>query len=122
IRELSPVVSNWRADASLAEYLEQNGIPGLQGIDTRALTKKLRVRGALKGLLSTEGLSEGEALERTRAWPGLEGVDYVKEVTHREAFLWEQADEQSSAFNLVQGQAKADARNVRAPLPRADIP
>ena len=45
IRELSPVVSNWRADYSLAEYLEKNGIPGIQGIDTRALTKKLRVRG-----------------------------------------------------------------------------
>ena len=41
IRELSPVVSNWRADFSLAEYLEKNGIPGIQGIDTRALTKKL---------------------------------------------------------------------------------
>jgi len=50
IRELSPVVSNWRADASLAEYLEQNGIPGIQGIDTRALTRKLRVRGALTAL------------------------------------------------------------------------
>jgi carbamoyl-phosphate synthase small subunit len=48
IRELSPVVSSWRADLSLSQYLEENGIPGLQGIDTRALTKKLRVRGALK--------------------------------------------------------------------------
>src|SRR5690242_1344100 len=45
IRELSPVVSNWRADLSLPEYLEQNDIPGLEGIDTRALTKKLRVGG-----------------------------------------------------------------------------
>src|SRR5580700_6680404 len=50
IRELSPVVSNWRADQSLAEYLAENGIPGIQGIDTRALTRKLRVRGALNGL------------------------------------------------------------------------
>src|ERR1043166_5906892 len=79
IRELSPVVSNWRADYSLAEYLEKNGIPGLQGIDTRALTKKLRVRGAMKGFISTEGVSEAEAVERARSWPGLIGVDYVKE-------------------------------------------
>jgi carbamoyl-phosphate synthase small subunit len=122
IRELSPVVSNWRADSSLAEYLEQNGIPGIQGIDTRALTKKLRVRGALNGFVSTEDISESEALERAKAWSGLEGVDYVKEVTHREAFLWDQADEQSSAFSLVQGEAKSDARNVRVPLPAADIP
>src|SRR5436189_2326660 len=48
VRELSPVVSNWRADLGLAQYLEQNGIPGIEGVDTRSLTKKLRVRGALK--------------------------------------------------------------------------
>ena len=60
IRELSPVVSNWRADSSLAEYLERNGIPGIQGIDTRALTRKLRVRGALNGFMSTEGIDEAE--------------------------------------------------------------
>src|ERR1700745_1289172 len=96
IRELSPMVSNWRADHSLAEYLEQNGIPGIQGIDTRALTKKLRVRGALNGFISTEGVSESEALRRAKDWPGLAGVDYVKEVTHREAFLWDEKDEQSA--------------------------
>src|SRR5215212_11666179 len=64
IRELSPVVSNWRADHSLADYLEKNGIPGIQGIDTRALTKNLRVRGALKGFISTEDVSSTEAVER----------------------------------------------------------
>src|SRR5580693_3226081 len=62
IRELSPVVSNWRSDISLADYLEKNGIPGIQGVDTRALTKKLRVGGALKGFISTEGVSEQEAV------------------------------------------------------------
>src|SRR5260221_8653918 len=103
IRELSPVVSNWRADLSLAEYLEKNGIPGIQGIDTRALTKKLRVRGALNGFISTEEISNDEALKRAKEWPGLLGVDYVKEVTHKEAFLWDKADEQSANFKLVQG-------------------
>jgi carbamoyl-phosphate synthase small subunit len=122
IRELSPVVSNWRADHSLAAYLEQNGIPGIQGIDTRALTKKLRVRGALKGFISTETISDAEAVERAKQWTGLVGVDYVKEVTHREAFLWDEKDEQSANFNLVQGSAKTDGRNVRDPLPPADIP
>src|SRR3974390_2061763 len=71
IRELSPVVSNWRADFSLAEYLEQNRIPGLQGIDTRALTRKLRVRGALNGFISTEEISDAEAIKRAKEWPGL---------------------------------------------------
>jgi carbamoyl-phosphate synthase small subunit len=118
IRELSPVVSNWRAEISLAEYLKQNGIPGIQGIDTRALTKKLRVRGALNGFISTEGLSEAEALKRAKEWPGLLGVDYVKEVTHKEAFLWDERDEQSANFKLVHGTEPAG----NAALPPADIP
>src|SRR5450759_1016244 len=76
IRELSPVVSNWRADFTLAEYLEKNGIPGIQGIDTRALTKKLRVRGALNGFITTADISAEDALARAKSWPGLIGQDY----------------------------------------------
>ncbi|MCX8156682.1 MAG: glutamine-hydrolyzing carbamoyl-phosphate synthase small subunit [Verrucomicrobiae bacterium] len=123
IRELSPVVSNWRADATLAEYLEQYGIPGIEGIDTRALTKKLRVVGAMKGFLSTEGnVSDAEAVERARAWHGMVGMDYVKDVTHAEPFLWDEKDEQSASFRLVQGSDAVNPREVRAPLPPADIP
>ena len=122
VRELSAVVSNWRADGSLAEYLEQNGIPAIQGLDTRALTKKLRVRGALNGFISTEGVSDEQALKRARQWPGLIGVDYVKEVTHQQPFLWDETDEQSAHFNLVHGPAKAGPPTVRQPLPPADIP
>ncbi len=121
IRELSPVVSNWRADLSLAEYLEKNGIPGIQGIDTRALTKKLRVRGALNGFISTEEISEADAIKRAKEFV-FAGVDYVKEVTHKEAFRWDEKDEQSAAFDLVRGLKVADARNTRKPLPPADIP
>jgi carbamoyl-phosphate synthase small subunit len=122
IRELSPVVSNWRADFSLAEYLKKNGVPGIQGIDTRALTKKLRVRGALNGFISTEGLSEAEAVKRAKEWPGLVGVDYVKEVTHKAAFRWDEKDEQSANFKLAIGNEPANARQLREPLPPADIP
>jgi carbamoyl-phosphate synthase small subunit len=122
IRELSPVVSNWRSDLSLDDYLKENGIPGIQGIDTRALTKKLRVRGALNGFISTEGISENEALSRAKEWPGLVGVDYVKEVTHRDAFAWDEKDQESGDFKLIQGTREADARLVREPLPPADIP
>jgi carbamoyl-phosphate synthase small subunit len=121
IRELSPVVSNWRSDYTLAEYLEKNGIPGIQGVDTRALTKKLRVRGALNGFISTEDISDAEAVKRAKDFVFV-GIDYVKEVTHREAFLWDAKDEQSGSFNLVQGVRKENARNVRDPLPPADIP
>ncbi|HEX3626121.1 MAG TPA: glutamine-hydrolyzing carbamoyl-phosphate synthase small subunit [Verrucomicrobiae bacterium] len=121
IRELSPVVSNWRADISLAAYLEKNGIPGIQGIDTRALTKKLRVRGALNGFISTEHISDAEAVRRAKEFVFL-GVDYVKEVTHKETFHWDTKDEKSAAFDLVRGNEKAEARNNHKPLPPADLP
>ena len=122
IRELSPVVSNWRAEFSLSEYLEQNGIPGIQGIDTRALTKKLRVRGALNGFISTEGVSDAEALRQAKEWPGLLGVDYVKEVTHKEPFLWDLEDRQSASFTLAHGPAGSDTQSGSQALPPADIP
>ncbi|MBM3835501.1 MAG: glutamine-hydrolyzing carbamoyl-phosphate synthase small subunit [Verrucomicrobia bacterium] len=122
IRELSPVVSNWRADFSLANYLEKHGIPGLEGIDTRALTKKLRLRGAMNGFISTADVSEAEAVERAKNWPGLAGKDYVCEVTHPKPFLWDEDDQQSANFNLIRGTAAADSRQVRDPLPAADIP
>jgi carbamoyl-phosphate synthase small subunit len=121
IRELSPVVSNWRANASLGEYLSENGIPGIQGIDTRALTRKLRVHGALKGLISTEPMSDEEAVVRARAWHGLIGVDYVKEVTHPQAFAWDPEDQQSASFSLARGASDQTLRG-RQTLPPSDIP
>ena len=121
VREVSPVVSNWRADYSLAQYLEKNGIPGIQGIDTRQLTKKLRVRGALNGFISTEGISEAEAVKRAKEFVFV-GVDYVKEVTHKQAFAWDEQDQQSAAFDLVRGNTTVDARTQRKPLPPADVP
>ena len=121
VRELSPVVSNWRADFSLAEYLEKNGIPGIQGLDTRQLTKKLRVRGAMNGFISTEEIPDAEAVRRAKEFVFI-GVDYVKEVTHRKAFRWDEKDEQSAAFELARGAASGDARQHRRPLPPADIP
>jgi carbamoyl-phosphate synthase small subunit len=122
VRELSPVVSNWRADHTLHEYLEKHGIPGIQGLDTRALTKKLRVRGAMTGCLSTAGISAEEALAQARAWGGMAGRDYVSEVTHKEAFLWDPQDQDSAAFDITQQNLPANPRQVRKPLPPADIP
>jgi len=90
VRELSPVSSNWRAEKTLPEYLTENGIPAVEGIDTRALTKILRVKGAMKSCISTEDISDKAAVARAREWPGIVGVDYVKEVTHREPFIWDE--------------------------------
>jgi carbamoyl-phosphate synthase small subunit len=122
VRELSPVVSNWRATHSLEDYLVQNGIPGIQGIDTRALTRRLRVHGALKGLIATEELSDAEAVRRAREWPGLVGVDYVKEVTHAEPFAWDPDDRQSAGFRLARGPEDRSSTDATPQLQPADLP
>jgi len=122
IRELSPIVSNWRADHTLHEYLVKQGIPGIQGIDTRALTKKLRVRGAMTGCISTAGISAEEALAKAKAWGGMAGRDYVTEVTHREPFVWDPKDEVSAAFDLTQTNSPDNPRAIRKPMPPADTP
>lgn len=81
VRELSPIVSSWRATTDLSSWLAKAGIPGIEGIDTRTLTKKLRVAGVMKACLSTEGITDEEAVRRAKAWKGLVGVDFVQEVT-----------------------------------------
>ena len=126
VRELSPVVSNWRANRSLDDYLKEEGIPGIEAIDTRALTKKLRVTGSMKGCLTVgEDANEADAVAKAKSWEGLVGVNYVKEVTHSEAFEWDAQSDKSGEFGLVTGETQAsepDPGAVREPLPPADIP
>src|SRR5215203_4653440 len=66
VKELSPVYSNYRADMSLDEYLKQNRIVGIEGIDTRALTRKLRIKGAMPGVLSSQITDDAELLARAK--------------------------------------------------------
>jgi len=120
IRELSGIASNWRAQDTLPKYLEKYKIAGVQGIDTRSLTKILRVKGAMKSCISTEGLSDKEAVARAREWKGIVGVDYVKEVTHRQAFAWDPQDDLSHGWKVDH---LADGRmEYVSTLPEADIP
>ena len=81
VREVSPIPSSWRSEQSIQEYLENGGVPAISGVDTRAITKKLRSAGAMKACLSTEGISAEEAVAKARGWEGLVGIDYVREVT-----------------------------------------
>ena len=88
IRSLSPVVSNWRSALSLSEWLAQHGVPGISGVDTRWLTRKLRDGGTQKAALSTKGTSAETLLKMAREWSGLDGRDMVKEVTCEETYHW----------------------------------
>ncbi len=88
VREYQPRYSNWRAEKSLGEWLEENGVLGIEGIDTRALTRHLRLFGAMKAGVTTEDLDPERFLERVKASPGLVGRDLVKEVTCPEPYRW----------------------------------
>jgi len=91
VRELSPVVSNWRSQSTLDEVLQKAGVPGIEGVDTRMLTQKLRDQGAMRGLITSDGrLSDAAILDYVRKTPGLEGRDLVREVTSPKSFAWEE--------------------------------
>ena len=89
VRELSRVASNFRRDSDLHGYLERNNVVAIEGVDTRALTRRLRTEGAMKGLISTETTDRDELVARLTAVPELEGRDLVKEVTRGRRIDWE---------------------------------
>src|SRR5262245_30868561 len=88
VRELTRVPSNFRAHGSLDDYLNQNKIMGLEGIDTRALVRRLRVRGAMTGVLSTQELDDASLVHKARNRPNIVGRDLVRQVVPCEPFSW----------------------------------
>ena len=90
-RNICQAPSNWRMTQPLPDYLKQHGIPGIWGIDTRALTRKIRSVGAMNGAISTEILDPDELLQRLQAAPNMEGLDLVSAVTTPEIYEWEEA-------------------------------
>src|SRR5829696_394424 len=88
VKELPPAYSNYRADMSLDEYLKQNKIVGIEGIDTRALTRKLRITGAMPGVLSSQILDDAELLVRAKRSAEMDGADWVKAVKPDKEYEW----------------------------------
>ena len=80
VRENSRIASNFRSDGTLSDYLKEHNIIALAGIDTRALVRRIRTQGAMKGILSTEDLDDASLVEKAKASQGLVGRDLVKEV------------------------------------------
>ncbi|MBW4612126.1 MAG: glutamine-hydrolyzing carbamoyl-phosphate synthase small subunit [Desmonostoc vinosum HA7617-LM4] len=80
--------SNWRSTQSLPDYLKHHQIPGIYGIDTRALTRKIRLFGAMNGGISTSILDEAELLEQVQAAPNMAGLNLVREVTTPTVYEW----------------------------------
>ena len=88
VKENSTLFSNWRSDKRLSDYLIQHHIMGVEGLDTRALTKHIRSVGAMKAILSTEDLDRDRLIKKAKTSPGLIGRDLVREVTCENPYEW----------------------------------
>jgi len=89
VKENCDYPSNWRSGKSLNEYLKANNIVGLEGIDTRALVKHIRIKGAMRGIISSDEFDIKILKQKLEKYPGLEGRDIVKNVTSRKPYSWD---------------------------------
>ena len=90
-REVARVPSNFRSTEDLSTYLKRTGVVGIEGVDTRAITKRLREKGALRGYLTTAKIDDATMVDRARAVPPMEGRDLVLEVSRKREALWTEA-------------------------------
>ncbi len=88
VKEYSAYPSNYRSEQTLAEFLNDNGVLGVEGFDTRALVRHIRTKGAMKGVVSTTDLDPASLVEKARAWTGLVGQDMVSQVSCKEPYGW----------------------------------
>lgn len=101
VKEYIDFPSNWRKSKSLHEYLKGHGIVGIQGIDTRALTRHLRDFGAQPGVISTNDSAPESLAAKAKALPNMSGLDLAKDVTCKQPYQWNEGD-----WDLVKGYAK----------------
>ena len=100
VKEYQPVPSNWRSQKSLDQYLREANVPGIEGIDTRALTKHIREAGAMRAALSTLERDPRSLVEKAGRSRSMEGADLVQEVTCTEPFLWKGGERRKLAGGL----------------------
>jgi carbamoyl-phosphate synthase small subunit len=91
VKEYSKIASNWRKDQELGEYLKENNILAIEGVDTRRLTLHIREKGALKAVLSTQDFDEHSLINKAKASRGLVGLDLVKDVTVSSKYIYTQS-------------------------------
>ncbi|MFT5459061.1 MAG: carbamoyl-phosphate synthase small subunit, partial [Myxococcota bacterium] len=116
VRSLSRAPSNWRSTGGLHQYLKSAGVPGMQGLDTRALVRHLRSRGAMKCVVSTDGTPEARLREQLAAWPGMAGRDLASEVSTKSAYVYADPAEPTVRLAVVDGGSK---RNILRMLEQA---
>ncbi len=111
IKELSSIPSSWRSTETLDEFLKKHNIMGIQGIDTRALTRHIREAGAQQAVLSTESISDEELVQLAKKSPSIVGQDLVKEVTCSEPYTWNEGE-----WDVASGYSKTSSQNQSKPL------
>ncbi|RKU25804.1 carbamoyl phosphate synthase small subunit [Candidatus Poribacteria bacterium] len=119
VREYSAYHSNWRSKWSLDTYLSEHGIIGIQGIDTRALTRRLRVHGVMNGCLSTEDLDPKSLIAKAEAWHGLVGWDLVQRVTCPNPYAWRNSRQPSAISHQQEGVVRVE-NDVDGHTPKAE--
>jgi len=108
IEELCKTPSNWRSTECLDAYLKRWNVQGIEGIDTRRLTKHLRTRGAMRAFLSTEVLDPTEAAKRAADSAPMAGSDYVKEVSTEKGYAWDPSNADSTEWVVPNGSGRPD--------------
>lgn len=101
VKEYSPIASSWRSQKPLGDFLLENGILGIEGVDTRKLTLHIREAGAMKAVLSTQDLDEKSLVKKAQSSPGLIGVDLVREVASSKAYAWDRAGEGRYSVTVI---------------------
>ena len=113
VREQSRIYSNYRAEGDLGQYLKQHNLPGLAGIDTRALVRRIRTAGAMRGIISTIDLDDDSLVQKAKAAPSLLGRDLVQEVMGQKIVSWDQKLDDWTASEIgVDSHRSGDGRHV----------
>jgi len=130
VKECSRITSNWRSQMHLAQYLKENNIMGIEGIDTRALTKHIRLQGAMKAIISTDDMDNNSLVQKAKQSQGLIGIDLVKDVTCNKPYYWNKEGKYKIVtldcgvkFNILRRLAKRDCKVLVVPAsyPAEDI-
>lgn len=100
VREYCPVPSHWQSRLTLHDYLLENGVPGLAGVDTRALTRRLRSAGVTMGILTSE-MTTDEAFRQLKTAPVYDGIDFVRQVTTAGQYRWQEIEPQKTSAHIV---------------------
>lgn len=118
-RNVTERPSNWRSRQSLSDYLKQHQIPGICGIDTRALTRKIRSVGVMNGAISTEILDPAELLAKVQKAPSMQGLNLAQQVTTSQPYQWQEGTPEAWKFtcaDLIPGATLGDRPPIDPPL------